>query len=112
MPEYISKDDAYRHFEELQEKHMKRAEKVKEKIPDYYERSLVRMNEVIDAKSFILGMPAADVVPVVHGKWENSKYMAATKCGVCGEDIFLDDCEQFLEWKYCPICGAKMDLEE
>lgn len=54
----------------------------------------------------------ADVAPVVHGKWENSKYMAATKCGVCGEDIFLDDCEQFLEWKYCPICGAKMDLEE
>lgn len=54
----------------------------------------------------------AEVVPEVHGKWENSKYIAATKCGVCGEDIFLDDCEQFLEWKYCPICGVKMDLEE
>lgn len=62
--------------------------------------------------SRLLIQPAADVAPVVHGKWENSKYMAATKCGVCGEDIFLDYCEQFLEWKYCPICGAKMDLEE
>lgn len=133
MPGYISKDDAYRHFDELQEKHMKRAEKVKEKIPDYYERSLVRMNEVIDAKSFILCMPAADVAPVVHGKWifkekhrGGIKLMTGTDaygnehtikvdcrrvvsdpyCSICGqlnEAVFLN---------YCPNCGAKMQNEE
>ena len=42
--------------------------------------------------------PAADVAPVVHGKW------FGTVCTACGESTsFYYDCN------YCPWCGAKMD---
>ena len=45
-------------------------------------------------------IPAADVAPVVHGRW------AGTVCTACGESTsFYYDCN------YCPWCGAKMDEE-
>lgn len=94
MPEYVSKDELMAFIDKNARKYS------------------ITVSNACNFKDFVRMCPAADVAHVVHGKWENSKYMAATKCGVCGEDIFLDDYEQFLEWKYCPICGAKMDLEE
>lgn len=58
------------------------------------------------------GLPVADVAPVVHARWRPSViYASAIKCGACGEDIFLDDPYQHEEWSYCPLCGAKMDLD-
>lgn len=58
--------------------------------------------------------PAADVVPVVHGRWvfdfslgDYSFY----KCSVCGRQEDLLDKENPDEYfPYCH-CGAKMDLE-
>lgn len=50
----------------------------------------------------------ADVVPVVHGRWENGDPI----CPVCGKDKFKDlDADIWCDWKpdYCPNCGAKMD---
>ncbi|WP_419169834.1 hypothetical protein [Negativibacillus massiliensis] len=68
-------------------------------------------------------IPAADVAPVVHAKWENCDWVepyyhgcgtiripnAGMKCTNCVH-VFKKD----LLWKdnYCPNCGAKMDLEE
>lgn len=68
-------------------------------------------------------LPAADVAPVVHAKWENCDWVepyyhgcgtiripnAGMKCTNCVH-VFKKD----LLWKdnYCPNCGAKMDLEE
>ena len=52
--------------------------------------------------------PATDVVPVVHGRWEN--YSPVTiKCSRCGHVIHD---WRYSECKYCPNCGAKMDGEE
>lgn len=65
-----------------------------------------------DCVGELLDIPAADVVEVVHGKWEESEYCCAGKCSVCETDVFFDDLEQEYEFKYCPICGAKLDLEE
>jgi hypothetical protein len=56
----------------------------------------------------INSIPAADVAPVVHGRWENGNPI----CPVCGEDKFKNlDADIWCDWlpDYCPNCGAKMD---
>ena len=53
--------------------------------------------------------PAADVVPVRHGRWKCNK-----PCPVCGGDRFDGlDADIWADWEppYCPNCGAKMDEE-
>ena len=58
-------------------------------------------------------VPAADVVPVVHGEWKphEDKQMAfglTFECSCCGSIVLVNDA---LEFGYCPYCGAKMDGE-
>lgn len=60
--------------------------------------------------------PAADVAPVVHGRWDDSgRYTfpgggTAVRCTECG--CALTESEYHLNnWNYCPVCGAKMDGE-
>lgn len=53
-------------------------------------------------------IPAADVAPVVHGRWENGDPI----CPVCEKNKFKDlDADIWSDWKpdYCPNCGARMD---
>lgn len=55
--------------------------------------------------------PAADVAPVVHGRWiEQEKYTFGIMydCSIC-ENRILDNGHP---WNYCPNCGAKMESEE
>ena len=55
----------------------------------------------------INSIPAADVAPVVHGRWEPGNPI----CPVCGEDKFKDlDADIWCDWlpPFCPNCGAKM----
>lgn len=59
-------------------------------------------------------IPAADAVPVVHGRWDDSgRYTfpsgdVAVRCTNCG--CALTESEYHLNnWNYCPVCGAKMD---
>lgn len=66
-----------------------------------------------DIADLIDDIPAADVAPVVHGRWEwhgpcrdgNGKFWAT--CSACKVRQRLGDYERF-----CPNCGAKMDKEE
>lgn len=68
-------------------------------------------NKILDR---IKCAPAADVVPVVHGRWINEGVYVTTaygsldvySCSVCGSEITIDGFDS-----YCPNCGAKMDLE-
>ena len=48
---------------------------------------------------------AADVAPVVHGKWGDNGIAGSmlVKCSVCGFDCGANS------FSYCPNCGAKMD---
>ena len=63
--------------------------------------SLIAYKEQLEA------IPAADVVPLVHARWEN--YSSITiKCSRCGHVIHD---WRYSECKYCPNCGAKMDGE-
>lgn len=59
----------------------------------------------------ILKIPAADVAPVVHGRWEYTPQTFNTlgqiRCPFCAWwslDQSIDGI-----YKYCPNCGAKMD---
>lgn len=63
-----------------------------------------------DAADCIRYMDAADVAPVVHGRWvEKEKYTFGIMydCSLC-ENRILDNGHS---WNYCPNCGAKMDGE-
>lgn len=57
-------------------------------------------------------LPAADVVPVVRGKWIDDKVSFYRGCSECGcfleyaVDTFLDYGDHY---NYCPNCGAKME---
>ena len=55
----------------------------------------------------IIRAPAADVAPVVHGRWVPLQSMATEyACSVCGRDYTWGELE---EAPYCPNCGARMD---
>ena len=65
---------------------------------------------VDDMRGDVICAPAADVDPVVHGRWEPGNPI----CPVCGGNKFKDlDADIWADWEppYCPNCGAKMDLE-
>lgn len=51
-------------------------------------------------------VPAADVAPVVHGRWIHYPDCGVTRCSHCGWSI-----EECWESNYCPNCGARMDGE-
>lgn len=56
---------------------------------------------------YVENLPADDVVPVVHGRWEtNSDRPDTLICSMCkcGFDMWKHD-----PHNYCPNCGAKMD---
>lgn len=72
-------------------------------------------NRMLDClKVDVICIPAADVAPVVHGRWDDSgRYTfpsgsTAVRCTNCG--CALTESEYHLNnWNYCPVCGAKMD---
>jgi hypothetical protein len=64
----------------------------------------------------------ADVVEVKHGEWIKREVSLSHKnetlaqCSVCGENGLVESAFPFescvRRLKYCPYCGAKMDLKE
>lgn len=60
--------------------------------------------EIIDTLESI---PAADVRPVVRGKWEVDGHHI--KCSICSEYMCIKDQEGAeIPREYCPNCGANM----
>lgn len=73
-------------------------------------------HDAIEIMAEVHYMPAADVAPVVRGRWEkepssywrwtSSGAVAVTRttyrCGLCGRGTAVKS-------NYCPNCGAKMD---
>ena len=68
-------------------------------------------------KSTIDAIPAVDVAPVVHGRWDDSgRYTfpggsTAVRCTECGCALTVSEFH-LNKWNYCPNCGAKMDGSE
>ena len=53
-------------------------------------------------------IPAADVVPVVHSRWIETKDQNKKRCGRC-DVIHLIAQYPNGNANFCPNCGAKMD---
>lgn len=66
---------------------------------------------VYDVINFVKEAPTVDAVPLVHGEWTTKRTLehdGEWYCSVCGyEPIVMTD-----DMKYCPGCGAKMNLKE
>ena len=66
----------------------------------------------------IKGAPAVEAVTVVHGQWVGTADGYADgelvwdewACSECGHEENTDDPDMLP--RYCPNCGAKMDLED
>ena len=90
-------------------------------MPEYIDRNaliehmkkdpLFDLVEQYGVTDVIESFPAADVQPVMHGKWVQIKLLQdgykAKECSAC-KATFWD----LYRWNYCPNCGAKMDGEE
>ena len=62
----------------------------------------------LEPSQYIEALPAADVAPVVHGRWKPGRFNLETgnyeeQCTRCRN--FSKECGK----PYCPNCGAKMD---
>ena len=75
----------------------------------------------VDAMQEINNIPAADVAPVRHGRWKGYTKSAYRGTDDFGDPIYRDatffccsNCGRrtAVKERYCPNCGAKMDLEE
>lgn len=58
----------------------------------------------------VIRLPAADVAPVRHGRWEKQRGIySCSECGMtCPYDVQADVIE-YWACNYCPNCGAKID---
>lgn len=87
MAEYIKKED------------------IEQKIQDGL-KNLVLGHDAIEVLGMIYEMPAADVALVRHGRWL-PQVVLGQKAWDCSECKTLGS----PHWKWCPVCGCKMDLE-
>lgn len=68
-----------------------------------------------DIGYMIRKQPAADVAPVKHGKWILYPSAHYFKCSECKYTVPYRKAALLngdRGYRYCPHCGAKMDLEE
>ena len=79
-----------------------------------YRREKGTIQEAIKMVSFSEYTPAADVVEVRHGRWEEAEDdycgLHIIKCSECREEwcFEVDDDVKDLNYNYCPNCGALM----
>ena len=93
MTEYISRDTAIARLTKLE-------------VTD-------KLATMADAKREIADMPAADVAPVVRGRWIGSKEHIYLTDSVCKEwiNFYCSECDvpNNSPTDFCPSCGARMD---
>lgn len=76
-----------------------------------YTRYLAQMHERTKAKEMVADAPTVDAVPVVHSEWipkekADTPYGLEMVCAKCGFSVIVNDA---LYFKFCPVCGAKME---
>lgn len=98
MAEYIEKNVAIAYIREQSEECQKAFEELGGESGIY-------ADAYNDLAEDFYSIPAADVAPVVHGRWVDGK------CSNCGVDIPTDDAHDAIfenECRFCHYCGAKM----
>lgn len=107
MAEYIEREAAIRHIKE-------------NKCSKCSDIGLCGNCAVLISIKLFEAIPAADVAPVVHGRWFLDGDYEYINCSVCQYPFYMGfetsaDARKYLsrddKWKYCPNCGAKMDKD-
>ena len=67
----------------------------------------------VDVANLLLHAPtiSPDEVRGV-GEWEDAKQHGLCRCSVCKDCYIEKDYITQAKWKYCPSCGAKMEVSE
>ena len=94
MGEYISREEAIKELREVYENEYPTASGDFDEYASH------------DVPNVLRNMPAADVQPVKHGRWDG---YICSECNVCADyfisgDFYFDEKPNF-----CPNCGARMD---
>ena len=88
------------------DKYIKREYAVDAVLDVYYDTPDIDLSgEKFEAA--ILKIQAADVAPVRYGRWL-PQVVLGQKAWDCSECKTLGS----PHWKWCPVCGCKMDLED
>lgn len=96
MDEYIKKADVFEYLSALRNWVLKNPLSTLDTM-----FVVMEMFDFVDHK-----VESADVAPVRHGWWKDNK------CTACGEEAFCyGERPYHLRTDFCPMCGAKMDLE-
>ena len=106
MAEYIEREALLNRLET----HIRRITPIEESRDMFFHDSGLNAG-VTGAVLEVKNAPAADVAPVVHGRWEKaSETMPIYRCSICNErNLFKNGDNVFSN--YCPNCGARMDGE-
>ena len=109
MDEYISRKTAIAYIREQSEECQKAFE-------EFGGESGIYADAYNDLAEDFYSIPAADVAPVVHGRWisweEAGNFVPSPdrhECSVCHDaaQVLVNGFELLSD--YCPNCGAKMD---
>ena len=106
MDEYIKKNALYEKIAQLEEFSRDRYLKIPSDSPCHL-RYMVELAERTYFKRIITDLPAADVAPVRHGRW-NDWEVFWKECSCCRYRTRKINAREYF---FCPKCGAKMDLE-
>ena len=114
--DYISREAALRAIENKRNEYVDKA--WKPVIGGRYQQDELFANAALGcraAEEEVKTVPAADVKPVVHGKWDKMRD-GTLECTVCGsiapyKDNYYGDVVEAPELPYCPWCGADMRVE-
>ena len=94
-------------------------------LQNHYEvRNAVQNGIMDECVMLMMRVPAADVIPVRHGRWVDDKGnpvpwdewnkncpRKSAFCSVCGKWLTASD-EYPVIGNFCPNCGAKMDSKD
>ena len=104
MTEYISREEAIKELREVYEQEYPTASGNFDEYASH------------DMPNVLRNIPAADVQPVKHGRWEAIGEQSA-KCTACGGVLKSNGIDKTGKalifnavYHYCPYCGARMDL--
>lgn len=116
MDEYIDKNALYKKIAELEEVARNRYLNAPKNSP-VCSRFMEQLDERTRFKQMVEDFPPVDVAPVKHGKWERDhtdmkdRNFDVVRCSTCGYKAYAISVH-IRNGNYCPVCGAKMDLEE
>lgn len=86
--------------------YIERKEAIDTVVETYYDTPDINLNES-KLEVALRSVPSADVMPVVHGRWEWDTQDIYC-CTICHEKVHVKEVMGLPDWDYCPNCGAKM----